>query len=135
MSKAYFICPDGEIIDINLETHIAYIIKHPAKFNTTIEKITALYQNYNEIMPTEGLARKSIIMDLLNQHYIRIRQYKNHFSISLIVLDGDTKARLSGWAERAMTTPNSGKSADVIIQTYGGKKLKYSVQDLYSQSY
>ena len=132
MSKAYFICPDGEIIDVGMDTHIAYIIKHPAKFNTTIEKITALYKKYNEIMPTEGLARKSIIMDLLNQHYIRIRQYKNHWSISLIVLDDDTKSRLSQWAS---DLPDNQKYADVIIQTYGGKKLNYSVQDLYSQSY
>lgn len=135
MSKAYWILPDGEIIDIGLDTHISYIINHPAKFNTTKEKIISHYKKYDELLGVEAIARKEIIMDLLNQHYIRIRQYKNHWSISLIVLDDKTKSILSNWAELAITIPNSGKYADVIIQTYGGKKFKYSVQDLYSQSY
>ena len=135
MSKAYWILPDGEIIDIQFHTHIEYIIEHPAQFNTTIEKITALYKKYNEVLPVEGIARKKIIMDLLNQYYIRIRQYKNHWSISLVVLDSDTKKRLSKWSELAMTIPNSGKYADVIIQTIDGQKHHYSVQNLYSQSF
>jgi len=81
-------------------------------------------------MPVEGIARKKIIMELLNQHYIRIRQYKNHWSVSLIILDDDTKSRLSQWAELAIMVKNSGKYADVIIQTYDGKKHHYTVQDL-----
>lgn len=135
MSKAYWISPDGNIIDIGLETHISYIISHPATFNTTKSKIISTYKKYDEVMPVEGVARKEIIMELLNQHYIRIRQYKNYWSISLIILDDTTKSKLSKWAELAMTIPNSGKYADVIIQTYEGKKVNYSVQDLYSQSY
>jgi len=135
LSKAYWISPDGNIIDIGLQTHIAYIISHPAIFNTTLEKITKLYKKYNEVMPVEGIARHKIIMVLLKQNFIRIRQYKNHWSISLIILDDDTKSRLSQWSEIAMTITNSGQYADVIIQTYDGKKHHYSVQDLYSQSY
>ena len=132
MSKAYWILPDGEIIDIGMNTHISYIIKHPVQFNTTKSKITELYKKYNELMPIEGIARNKIIMDLLNQHYIRVRKYKNYWSVSLIILDGDTKSRLSKWAR---DLPNSEKYADVIIQTYGGKKNHYAVKDLYSQSY
>ena len=132
MSKAYWICPDGLIIDIGLETHISYIIAHPAQFNTTTNKIIELYKKYNEVMPVEGIARNTIIMDLLNQHFIRIRKYKNHWSISLIVLDDDTKSRLSQWAS---DLPSIEKYADVIIQTYDGKKHHYSVMELYSQSY
>ena len=59
MSKAYWILPDGEIIDIKLETHISYIINNPATFNTTKLKITELYKKYNEIIPVEGIARNT----------------------------------------------------------------------------
>jgi hypothetical protein len=57
MSKAYWILPDGSIQNIGNQTHISYIIKHPAKFNTTKSKITELYKKYNELMPVEGIAR------------------------------------------------------------------------------
>jgi hypothetical protein len=136
MSKAYWILPDSEIIDIGIvHTHISYIIAHPARFNITKEKIIDRYNKYNEVIPVEGIARKQIIMDLLNQNYIRIRQYKNHWAISLFVLDEITKKRLSKWADLTMTIPNSDKYADVIIQTYGAKKHHYSVEDLFSESY
>jgi hypothetical protein len=98
-----------------LQTHIAYIISNFETFNTTKSKIVKLYKKYNEVMPVEDIARKKIIIDLLNQHFIRIRQYKNHWSTSLITLDDDTKTRLSKWAEIAMTISNSGKYADVAI--------------------
>ena len=136
MSKAYFICPDAEIIDIGFNTHIEYIIDHPATFNLSLDEIISHYHQKNEQIPVEGVARKIIIMDLLAKGYIRIRQYRNHWSISLSKLDDDTKSRLSKWAEIAMTIPNSGKYGDCIIQTaIDGKKYHYSIQQLYSQTY
>lgn len=134
MSKAYWILPDGEIIDINLETHISYIINNPATFNIRKSHIIERYKKYNELIPIEGIARKEIIMDLIRQHYIRIRQYRNHWSISLLKLTPQSKSSLSQWAMSARNIPHSGKYADVVMQTIDGSVFNCTVEELYLSS-
>ena len=129
-SRAYWILPDGSIIDIGFHTHISYVIHHPELFNITKEKITELYNQFDEILPVEGKARKIIIIDLLKKRYIRIRQYKNHWSISLSKWEKKSQSSLSKWSQIAMTIPNFGRYADVVISTIDGKKFDYAVEDL-----
>lgn len=66
------------------------------------------------------------------QDSIRVRQYKNHWSISLNKWDVKTQASLSKWAVVAKDIPNSGIYADIVISTTGGIKFNYTVKDLYS---
>ena len=128
-STAYWIMPDGEIQDIGFNTHISYIINHPDKFNITIDQITILYEKYNEQIPVEGQARKEIILDLLEQGFIRIRQYKTHWSISL-KLWKQSQFLLSKWADIAINIKNAGQYMPVIITTLNGSKFNLIVKDL-----
>lgn len=131
LSKAYWILPSGEIIDIGLSTHISYIIQHPAKFNLSLDEIKSTYKKYDEPIPVEGIARKEIILDLLEQGFIRVRQYKTHWSISLKEWD-KSQHLLSKWADIATNIKNAGQYMPVIITTLNGSKFNYIVQDLLS---
>ena len=130
MSKAFFILPDGEIIDIGMNTHIEFVIKNPKMFNITKEQITELYKKHGEQIPVEGIARREIILDLLEQGFIRIRQYKTHWSISLKQWD-ESQFILSKWAYIATDIKNAGRYMPVIITTLNGSKFNYTVEDLY----
>ena len=130
-SKAYWITPENEILDIGLGTHIEMIIKHPTLFGLTKEKITSIYQDYNELMGVEGKARYKIIMQLLTSGFIRIRLYPNkHWSISAQNWDSRTKEVLSQWAEIAIEVKNAGQYMDTVISTHDQVIKDYSVKDL-----
>lgn len=130
-SKAYWITPDNEILDIGLGTHIEMIIKHPEVFGLTRDGITVIYQDYNELLGVEGKARYKIIMQLLASGFIRIRLYPNkHWSISAQKWDSRTKEVLSQWAEIAQKIKNSGRYMDTVISTHEQVIKGYTVEDL-----
>ena len=109
-SKAYWITPENEILDIGLGTHIEMIIKHPELFGLTKENISSIYQEHNELMGIEGKARYQIIMHLLANGFIRIRLYPNQYwSISASQWDKRTQKALSKWAKAAKDIKNAGK--------------------------
>ena len=130
-SKAYWITPDNEILDIGLGTHIDMIIKYPDKFNLTKESIITTYQKYNELIGIEGKARYEIIMQLLADGFIRARLYPNQYwSISAEKWDSRTKAALAKWAEVAKQVKNAGRYMDVVITTKNQVIKNYIVEDL-----
>ena len=81
-SKAYWITPEGEILDFGLQTHIGFIIKQPEIFNMTKQEIVSTYHRYDELPGIEGKARHEIILKLITRGFIRIRLYQSHWSIS-----------------------------------------------------
>jgi len=130
-SKAYWITPDNEILDIGLGTHIDMVIKHPEFFGLIKEEITSIYQDYNELMGVEGKARYKIIMQLLAIGFIRIRLYPNkHWSISAQNWDSRTKKILSQWAEIAIEVKNAGQYMDTVISTQDQIIKGHTVKDL-----
>ena len=130
-SKAYWITPDNKILDIGLGTHIDMILKHPELFGLTKEKITSIYQEYNELMGVEGKARYQIIMQLIANGFIRIRLYPNkHWSISANSWDDQTKKILSQWAETAKHIKNAGRYMNTVISTPHQVIKDYTVEDI-----
>jgi hypothetical protein len=130
-SKAYWITPDNEILDIGSGTHIDMIINHPEQFDLTKEEITSVYQDYNELMGIEGKARYKIIMQLLARGFIRIRLYPNkYWSISVKNWDSRTKKVLSQWAEIAKEYKKAGRYMDTVISTTDQVIKAYTVEDL-----
>ncbi len=136
-STAYWITPDNEILDIGLGTHIEMIIKHPEVFGLTRDGITAIYQDYNELLGVEGKARYHIIMKLLASGFIRIRLYPNkYWSISAQNWDSRTKEVLSQWAaEIAQKIKNAGRYMDTVISTHEQVIKGYTVEDLISNKH
>ena len=43
-----WILPDGEVIDVGMDTHISYIIQHPAKFNLSLNEIKSLVEVHRD---------------------------------------------------------------------------------------
>ena len=129
-STAYWILPDDEIINIGFHTHIEFVINNPKIFNLTKDKIISLYKKHGEHIPVEGQARYEIILVLLEQGFIRIRQYKTHWSISLKQWE-KSQSILSKWAYVATNIKNAGRYMPVIINTLNGSKFNYTVEDLY----
>jgi len=75
---AFFISPYGDII-VSHEKHINIIISNPEKFGITTDYIIDTYKKYNEKIGTEGQAREEIILNLVNQGWIRLRYYRNQY--------------------------------------------------------
>ena len=96
-SPAFFISPKGQIIDTEIN-HIATITANPKKFGLTKEYIKTIYDKYNEKINQEGKAREEIIKKLIKVGWIRIRKYKQFWSINVERLSGKVKAELQMWA-------------------------------------
>ena len=104
---AYWISPRGEVLPV-ATSHIDVIIKHPEKFGLTRAKIEDIYDRYNEKMGTEGTAREVIIIDLLKKGYIRIRRYKNSYSLNVGKMSKKVKDILYDWANKLLNTGIAG---------------------------
>lgn len=112
--STYFISPYGEII-VDTVKHIDIIIKNPEKFGLTLDEIKEFYIKYNERIGTEGKAREEIILNLINQGWIRARYYKNkHWSININRLNNKVKDYLFDFA-KAIIKEKLDKYADVHI--------------------
>lgn len=70
--NAYWISPDSKIYPVP-RTHIQFIIENTELFDLEKEYIQEVYDSYNEKIPFEGKARKSILIDQLGKGWIRIR--------------------------------------------------------------
>ena len=74
-------------------------------------------------MGTEGNAREEIIKKALKQGFVRIRRYKNWWSITVNNLDTRTKKNLSNWAELAKEDKSTGGYFPVKIYLAGRDKM------------
>ena len=84
--SAYWISPQGEIIVIkgtSGSTHIDSVINNPETFGLTKSKIQDVYDMYGEKLGTEGKAREQIIRDLVDKGWIRVRKYRQQWSINI----------------------------------------------------
>ena len=108
LSKAYWVNPKGKILDVK-SNHIAQIIADPKTFGITRAWIDEIYANHNEKIGTEGEAREEIILKVLESGFIRVRQYKTRWSLTLHKLDVKTRANIKKWALIAKDNKTTGK--------------------------
>jgi hypothetical protein len=107
-SVAYWISPRGEVLPV-ATNHIDIVIKNPKKFGYTTEKIQDIYDRYEERMGSEGDAREEIIIDLLKKGFIRIRRYKNQYSLNVGKMTKKVKDILFDWANKLLNTGIAGQ--------------------------
>lgn len=123
MSVAYWISPKGEIIDVKIK-HINTIISNPEKFGFTIEFIEYVYNYYNERIGQEGKAREQLMMSLFNQFWIRLRRYKQFWSINVKKLSGRQKSYIYQWSKKILKGIHGYKELDPYIPVKIDQKNK-----------
>lgn len=101
MLVAYWISPKGEIIDVRRK-HITDVINNPEKFGFTDEFIDYVYDFYNEKRGQEGKAREQLMIALFNQGWIRIRKYKNFWSVNVKKFSGKARNFVAHWANKVL---------------------------------
>jgi len=132
---AYFISPDGEIIDVPL-CHIASVIKSPDLFGLSPEKIAATYLKHDEPIGLEGKARLELLRQVIMSDWIRLRRYPNRqWSITVNSLCSEKSDFLQNWAETIQSGSSGVKEADihlpvVITQLKSQNKIMITVADL-----
>ena len=115
MSIAFWISPDGEIIEVKEGRHIAEIIAHPEKFGFTREFVDFVFNNYNEKMGQEGKARKQLMLSLFDNNWIRIRRYREFWSINVKKNTGKLNSYLNQWAKKILKELHGFKENDPYI--------------------
>jgi len=97
MSIAFFLSHDGNLIHVP-QNHISTVIATPETFGLTPAEIGTVYNEHGEKVGTEGKARRELLLRLISQGWIRIRRYRNYWSVTAPSLSPATEKRLQGWA-------------------------------------
>ena len=142
---AFFISPKGEIIYTPIN-HITTVIGNPKKFGLNIEFIEHVYDFYNERMGQEGKAREQILLSLFKKNWIRLRRYRNFWSVNVANFAKKTKFYLQKWASMLVLgklkfkeddpymdikiVQDSGKVISSDIRTMAGELKEDKEQDL-----
>lgn len=96
---AFWISPKGEIIDVKTN-HISEVIRNPEKFGFNDAFIEYVYKFYNEKVGQEGKAREQLMMALFKNDWIRIRKYRDFWSINVKKFAGRAKSFIIDWAQK-----------------------------------
>ena len=136
LDTAYWINPYGEILEMKTSTHITEVCRHPGKFGLTQEYIERKFAEFNEPVGFEGKAREVIMKTVIAQGYIRIRAYRNFWSVSIFTLDNKTKNALGAWAEIAAENQQMGKYAPVkLLELKTDTMHNSTVNDIHFELY
>jgi hypothetical protein len=95
--SAFFISPNGKIITVGT-SHIAEVIKNPEIFGLKLENIKEIYRKHNEPLGLEGKARREILIQIIQQGWIRLRRYRESWSVTVYRFSPETKHQLQNWA-------------------------------------
>jgi len=137
VTTAFFISPEGEIITVQT-SHIAEIIRDPARFGLSKDEIYAEYRQYGEPVGIEGKAREKIISALIKGGWIRIRRYPRDSSKTWrINIDSMTpliQKTLAGFAGSILTGicgfMEQDLEATVSINQADGTETKMTIANL-----
>jgi hypothetical protein len=102
VTQAYFICPDGKLINV-ISSHIDTVIKGPEAFGCTGEEINSVYERFGEPIGLEGKAREVILKHLIQKGWMRIRKYNNHWIVNVNNIDRRINDCLCSWAKNVIT--------------------------------
>jgi hypothetical protein len=94
---AYWISPIGDLFEVGT-SHIAEVIKDPEKFGLKLENIKEIYRKHNEPLGLEGKARREILIQIIQQGWIRLRRYRESWSVTVYRFSNETKHQLQNWA-------------------------------------
>jgi len=131
LTRAYWITPDGQILDVGDRKHINLIVDNPQQFGESAEAINTLYNENREPMGVEGKAREIIMRRVITRGFVRIRQQRNQWMIQLRELTPTTESHLCQWA-----TSQVGKGdqfANIVIDQLGvsrNRRIKATLDSL-----
>jgi hypothetical protein len=132
MGIAFFLSASGNLIRVP-DSHIGFIIGDPKRFGLTPTEIRSVYDKYKEPVGVEGEARREILLKIISNGWIRIRRYRNYWSVTMASLSPTAQARLQDWAEEMFTGKYGFKESDrytpVKISTTEGHFL-FTMQDM-----
>ena len=86
LGTGLWISPAGHVIALP-GRHIKEIIAWPDRFGLTPARIESIYRHFGEPMPVEGRARHHIIRAVVFTGWIRLRQQRNYWSVTVDSLD------------------------------------------------
>ncbi len=132
ISVAFFLSPNGHIVHVP-QNHISTVIAEPERFGLTQAEIETAYRKYGERIGVEGEARKELLLKVISQGWLRIRRYRNYWSVTAEALTPATHELLRDWARKMLSGFNGFKEPDrympVRISTLEGEFLS-SMGDL-----
>lgn len=111
MSIAFFLSDQGDLIHV-ADSHIATVIRDPQRFGLTTAEIEAAYLRHGERIGIEGEARKELLLKVISQGWLRIRRYRNHWSVTAQALAPATQELLRGWAEKMLSGTHGFREQD-----------------------
>lgn len=82
--------------------HVNDIILNPDKFEITKSVVSGLYQKHNEPVGVEGRAREDLIALVLRKGWVRIRKYRDHWSITVFEPSTNVVNNIRDWLELFM---------------------------------
>lgn len=112
--KALWITPSGKYIYVPI-SHIDTVLNNLGIFGITKEYIDSVYDKHKEIKYVEGLAREEIIKELVRKGFIRIREYRIKWTITVYDLTKKVKDQLYTWALNQIEDKNTDIYARVDI--------------------
>lgn len=111
MSIAFFLSREGDLITVP-DNHIGTVIADPQRFGLTREEIKASYRKHGEPMGIEGQARREILLRIISEGWIRIRRYRNYWSVTAQSLAPEIQDTLRGWAKTMLSGTDGFREVD-----------------------
>lgn len=118
-----WITPEGQIVPVNV-SHVTDIINNPTKFGLTDQFIQAIYNKHHEPLHMEGEAREELIGIVLNKGWIRVRNYRNYWSVTLHSLTKKIKKTLRDWVSTFVKAKVMGQYEELKILQTGSNNVK-----------
>lgn len=118
MAKSY-----SEYIKVGAN-HANDIIENPSKFGVTFDFIKNLYTKHGEDFRQEGEAREELIKLILQRGWVRIRNYRNYWSVTVHKLTPKVKDNIRNWVATFVEREIMGKFADLKILETGPDRLQ-----------
>ena len=112
---AYWVNPNGKIIGVDMR-HIGYVRDNPQEFKLTHDYIKKVYDKYGERYGIEGKAREEIMVQLMKDGWIRIRNNRNVWTIQVYNLDKRAKDNIWEFAQNLVMNERVGKFSEVYIE-------------------
>lgn len=114
INAGLWLSPKGDYTRVRTN-HVADIISEPSKYGVTSKFIQGLYGKHNERMGVEGRAREELILLVLRTGWVRIRNYRNYWSVTVDRLTRRVSTNIRNWVETFMQNGSMGKYEDIKI--------------------
>jgi len=118
-----WVSPAAQILNVNT-THIDDVIAYPDKFGVTSDYINDAYKRHGEQVGQEGEAREEIIRYVLTRGWIRVRKYKNYWSVTIDSFSNSIKKTIRNFVHTMLDNKAMGPYDDLKILAVRNDEMK-----------